>query len=68
MSKLPPPITKDSSKSDLWEEIQALRNEVKAQQLQLNEAREETKALMSQIQVMSYQMSIIRQTLSMEFR
>ena len=67
MSKLPPPVTKDSSKRDLWEEIQALRNEVDAQQRQLNEARKKAAEFRSQVEGMSYQMAIIRQTLSMEF-
>lgn len=68
MSKLPPPVTKKSSKADLWDEIIALRDEVDAQQSNLNNARDTMNKWKSQMLATEYQLRIIRETLSMEFK
>lgn len=76
MSKkeLPPPVTKNSSKKDLWEELQASRDEINAQQAMINDLRARCQDLQNQINItkagfehQSYQLNIIRQVLSVEF-
>ena len=45
MSDLPPPVTKNSSRADLWEELEASREEIEAQQRELNALRANCKNL-----------------------
>ncbi len=67
MSKMPPPITKHSSAKDMWEEIEALREEVSAQQSELNSAKKMAERLMQEASFYSYQLDIIRQVMSRHF-
>jgi hypothetical protein len=39
-SELPPPVTRKSSKADLWSEIEAMQDEIDSQQSALNAARD----------------------------
>ena len=34
--ELPPPVTKNSSKADLWAEIEAMQQEIEEQQIRIN--------------------------------
>jgi len=67
MSKMPPPITKHSSAKDMWEEIEALREEVAAQQSELNSAKKMLDRLMHESSFCNYQLDIIRQVMSRQF-
>jgi hypothetical protein len=67
MSKLPPPVTKDSSKADLWEEIQALRAEIDSQQEHLNAATKMANQMRDEAVRYSYQLRIIREVLSLSW-
>lgn len=75
MSKkeLPPPVTKNSSKKDLWDELQAARDEIDAQQAMIHDLKnlyqEQQKKLnivVSGFEQQAYQLNIIRQVLSAE--
>lgn len=43
-SELPPPVTRNSSKADLWAEIEAMQDEIDSQQSALNTARDAVRA------------------------
>lgn len=43
-SELPPPVTRKSSKADLWAEIEAMQDEIDSQQSALNTARDAVRA------------------------
>lgn len=42
--ELPPPVTRKSSKADLWAEIEAMQDEIDSQQSALNTARDAVRA------------------------
>jgi len=42
--ELPPPLTRKSSRAEMWENIQAMEQEIDAQQREVLEAREALKA------------------------
>ncbi|MEN6534116.1 MAG: hypothetical protein ABFD89_10670 [Bryobacteraceae bacterium] len=65
MSKeLPPPVTKDSSKRELWEELECARAEIDQQQHMVNDWRDRVTRLEAEVNGLRYQMSVIRSVLS----
>lgn len=64
---IPPPVTQDSSKKDLWEEIQALQSEVSSQQAELNATKKQATRLLQEAIFHTYQLDIIRQVMSRQF-
>ena len=65
---MPPPVTKDSSKKDLFDEIIALREEVENQQEHLNKSRVMLERFKNENLMLSYQLRCIREVMSMEFK
>lgn len=66
MSKIPPPVTADSSKSEMWGEIKALRAEVEQQQVEVNYARAQADKYSRRSGSLSYQLDIIKAVLACE--
>lgn len=65
---MPPPVTRDSSKVALWEGLTAAREEIDAQQLELdNQARRICKAE-ADADTLRYQLDIIRSVLKGEVK
>ncbi len=65
MSKeLPPPVTKDSSKKNLWEELECARAEIDQQQRIVNDWRDRVARLKAEVIGLRYQMSVIRTVLA----
>lgn len=65
MSKeLPPPVTKDSSKKNLWEELECARAEIDQQQRIVNDWRDRVARLEAEVIGLRYQMSVIRTVLA----
>lgn len=65
MSKeLPPPVTKSSSKKDLWEELECARAEIDQQQCIVNDWRDRVARLEAEVNGLRYQMSVIRSVLA----
>lgn len=56
-SELPPPVTRKSSKADLWAEIEAMQDEIDSQQIALNAARDAVKAKDAELATMRAQMA-----------
>ena len=74
MSKLPKPINSKSSRNAMMEEIEALRDEVDAQQTEINEwraiaekAKHERDRAVSENGFVLYQLSVIRAALATTF-
>jgi len=67
-NKLPPPITKKSRKSDMWEEVKSLRNEIDQQQEQVNAYRNALHGADSELIQLRYQIGVIRAALAMHVR
>lgn len=68
---MPPPVTKKSSKKELWEELQASRDEIESQQIMIRELKDQNKQQQNQINIIQsgfnqqgYQLEIIRKVLS----
>jgi hypothetical protein len=68
VSVLPPPVTRNSSKSELWEELECVRREVDAQQNELIEARQLTARNASELTLLRYQVRAMRAVLDIEAR
>lgn len=74
MSKdLSKPVTPESSKKELWEELGAARNEISQQQelikqisLQRNKAIREKHGVSTQLEVLRYQFSVIRAAIAID--
>lgn len=65
MSKeLPPPVTKDSSKKNLWEELECARAEIDQQQRIVNDWRDRVARFEAEVNGLRYQMSVIRTVLA----
>ena len=64
MSDLPPPVTRKSSKDDLWEELECARAEIDQQQRTLNDWRDRVQNAEGETATLRYQMSVIRAVLA----
>ena len=64
MSDLPPPVTRKSSKDDLWEELECARAEIDQQQRTLNDWRDRVQNAEGETAALRYQMSVIRAVLA----
>lgn len=62
--ELPPPVTKDSSKKELWKELECARAEIDQQQRIVNDCRERVSRLEAEVNGLRYQMSVIRSVLA----
>lgn len=62
--ELPPPVTKNSSKKELWEELECARAEIDQQQRTVNDWRERVSRLEAEVNGLRYQMSVIRSVLA----
>lgn len=67
-SELPPPVTRHSSKADLWEELECVRREVNSQQTEVIAAREAIKRYKNEVELLRYQLRIVRAAIDMEIR
>lgn len=65
-SALPPPVTKNSSKQELWEELECVRREVGSQQRELNEARQAISRNANELNLLRYQVTMMRAVLDMD--
>lgn len=57
---LPPPVTRNSSKKELWEELECSRQEIDALQRQLNERETASPGAEAELELLRYQLSVIR--------
>lgn len=64
---LPPPVTRESPKSDLWRELQATITEVNSQQNFIRRQTAEIAALRDTNRLMTYQLGMVRQALTVTF-
>lgn len=62
--ELPPSVTKNSSKKELWEELECARAEIDQQQRIVNDWRERVSRLEAEVNGLRYQMSVIRSVLA----
>ena len=60
---MPPPVTRKSSKKDLWEELMAVREEVEMQQRELDEQSRRICKAEADACTLRYQLDIIRSVL-----
>lgn len=61
MSKdLPPPVTRKSSKEELWKELECARAEIDQQQHTLNDLRDRVTKAGGEVGALRYQISVIR--------
>lgn len=65
-SDLPPPVTRNSSKRELWEELECARQEIDVQQHQVNSAREQASHRERELVLLRYQLQTMRAVLSMQ--
>lgn len=64
MSKdLPPPVTRKSSKNELWEELECARAEIDQQQHLLNNLRDRVAKAENETRPLRYQIGVIRAVL-----
>ena len=61
--KMPSPVTKKSSREDIYEELEYARAEIKQQQKALNEANALLKDVKQKNMWLNYQIDLIRQVL-----
>jgi hypothetical protein len=66
--KLPPPVTLNSTKAELWEELKCARNEVDAQQLEIIGLRARADRGDNEVNLLRYQVKAIRAVLDLEVR
>lgn len=66
--ELPPPVTKDSSKADLWEELQSVLNENRQLQQSLTDLKGRAHAMEVELVTTRYQLSIINSVLAPYFK
>ena len=65
MSKdMPHPVTRNSPKKDLWEELECARAEIGQQQETLNTWRDKVAKAEADNSILQYQMSVIRAVLA----
>ena len=65
MSKdLPPPVTRKSSKGELWEELECARAEIDQQQHTINDWRARVAKAEGEVGALRYQISVIRAVLA----
>ncbi len=62
--ELPPPVTRKSSKDDLWEELECARAEIDQQQHVLNDWRDRVAKSEAEVGGLRYQISVIRAVLA----
>lgn len=61
---LPPPVTKRSTRAELWEELCASRDEIDSQQQRLNDALDENATLRSKLAGAYLRLNVIQAALS----
>ena len=61
---LPPPITKNSTRNEMWEEIQSLRREIDSQQQDLLESRNLLNKAADTIDMLKQEQSLDRMRLN----
>lgn len=67
MSDMPPPVTRKSSKEELWEELECARAEINQQQRTLNDWRDRVANIEGEVSTLRYQINIIRAVLANDF-
>jgi hypothetical protein len=65
---MPPPVTRNSSKKALWEELECSREEIDTQQRELIEIKNQALKDRNELAMLRYQVKAMRAVLDLEFR